>query len=240
MQDNKKEKTFQIRNSTVDFLVFTKQNSEDGIEVRVQDESLWLTQEGISQLFDKGRTTITEHLKNIFEEGELEESSVCRKFRHTGSDGKNYNTKFYSLDAIISVGYRVNSVRATQFRQWATKVLRTYTIQGYVLDKKRLENGQIFDEEYFEHLLDEIREIRASERKFYQKITDIYATAVDYSKDAYITKDFFATVQNKYSDFRYIPILSHCKPGTQDILIIPGITLPINRNIILRSNRAAA
>jgi len=197
MQDNKKEKTFQIRNSTVDFLVFTKQNSEDGIEVRVQDESLWLTQEGISQLFDKGRTTITEHLKNIFEEGELEESSVCRKFRHTGSDGKNYNTKFYSLDAIISVGYRVNSVRATQFRQWATKVLRTYTIQGYVLDKKRLENGQIFDEEYFEHLLDEIREIRASERKFYQKITDIYATAVDYSKDAYITKDFFATVQNK-------------------------------------------
>ena len=197
MQDNKKEKTFQIRNSTVDFLVFTKQNSEDGIEVRVQDESLWLTQEGISQLFDKGRTTITEHLKNIFEEGELEESSVCRNFRHTGSDGKNYNTKFYSLDAIISVGYRVNSVRATQFRQWATKVLRTYTIQGYVLDKKRLENGQIFDEEYFEHLLDEIREIRASERKFYQKITDIYATAVDYSKDAYITKDFFATVQNK-------------------------------------------
>lgn len=159
-------KKIQIRNSTVDFLVFTKQNSEDGIEVRVQDESVWLTQEGISQLFDKGRTTITEHLKHIFEEGELEESSVCRKFRHTGSDGKNYNTKFYNLDAIISVGYRVNSQRATQFRQWATKVIRTYTIQGYVLDNKRLENGQIFDEEYFEHLLDEIREIRASERKF--------------------------------------------------------------------------
>lgn len=112
-------------------------------------------------------------------------------------DGKNYNIKFYNLDAIISVGYRVNSLRATQFRQWATKVLRTYTIQGYVLDKNRLENGQIFDEEYFEHLLDEIREIRASERKFYQKITDIYATAVDYSKNAKTTKDFFATVQNK-------------------------------------------
>ena len=186
-----KEK-IQIRNSTVDFLVFTKQNSEDGIEVRVQDESVWLTQEGISQLFDKGRTTITEHLKHIFEEGELEENSVCRKYRHTGTDGKRYN-----IDAIISVGYRVNSLRATQFRQWATKVLRTYTIQGYVLDKKRLENGQIFDEEYFEHLLDEIREIRASERKFYQKITDIYVTAVDYSKDAKTTKEFFATVQNK-------------------------------------------
>ena len=191
------EKTFQIRNSTVDFLVFTKQNSQDGIEVRVQDENVWLTQEGIARLFDKSRNTITEHLQNIFKEGELEEEAVCRKFRHTASDEKSYNTKYYNLDAIISVGYRVNSVRATQFRQWATKVLRTYTIQGYVLDKKRLENGQIFDEEYFEHLLDEIREIRASESKFYQKITDIYATAVDYSRDAITTKEFFATVQNK-------------------------------------------
>lgn len=191
------EKTFQIRNSTVDFLVFTKQNSQDGIEVRVQDENVWLTQEGIARLFDKSRNTITEHLQNIFRERELEEEAVCRKFRHTASDEKSYNTKYYNLDAIISVGYRVNSIRATQFRQWATKVLRTYTIQGYVLDKKRLENGQIFDEEYFEHLLDEIREIRASERKFYQKITDIYATAVDYSRDAITTKEFFATVQNK-------------------------------------------
>jgi len=192
-----KEKNFQIRNSTVDFLVFTKQKAEDGIEVRIQDENVWLTQDGISHLFDKGRSTITEHLKRIFEDGELEENSVCRKFRHTASDGKSYNKKFYNLDAIISVGYRANSVRATQFRQWATKVLRTYVIQGYVLDKKRLEQGQIFDEEYFEHLLDEIREIRASERKFHQKITDIYSTAVDYSKDAYVTKEFFAMVQNK-------------------------------------------
>lgn len=191
------DQKFQIRNSTVDFLVFTKQNSEDSIEVRVQDEDVWLTQDAIAKLFDKGRSTITEHLKHIFDEGELEENSVCRNFRHTGSDGKQYNTKFYGLDAIISVGYRVNSLRATQFRQWATKVLKTYTVQGYVLDKKRLENGQIFDEEYFEHLLDEIREIRASERKFYQKITDIYATAVDYSKDAVTTKEFFKTVQNK-------------------------------------------
>lgn len=191
------EKKMQIRNSTIDFLVFTKQNSQDSIEVRVQDENVWLTQDGIARLFDKGRSTITEHLTEIFASNELSEDSVCRKFRLTASDGKTYNTKFYNLDAIISVGYRVNSLRATQFRQWATKVLRTFTVQGYVLDKNRLENGQIFDEEYFERLLEEIREIRMSERKFYQKITDIYATSVDYSKDAKTTKDFFANVQNK-------------------------------------------
>lgn len=191
------DKKLQIRNSTVDFLVFTKQNSEDSIEVRVQDENVWLTQEAMAKLFDKGRSTIAEHLRNIFNEGELYEDSVCRKFRQTAGDGKVYDVKFYNLDAIISVGYRVNSLRATQFRQWATKVLRTFTIQGYVLDKKRLENGQIFDEAYFDHLLDEIREIRASERKFYQKITDIYATSVDYSRDAKTTKEFFSTVQNK-------------------------------------------
>lgn len=197
MEKNIDEKTFQIRNSTIDFLVFTKQNSEDGIEVRVHDENVWLTQKSMAQLFDCSTDNISLHLKNIFKSGELNEESVTEKSSATASDGKKYPTKFYNLDAIISVGYRINSVRATQFRQWATKVLKVYTIQGYVLDKKRLENGQIFDEEYFEHLLDEIREIRASERKFYQKITDIYATAVDYSKDAIITKEFFATVQNK-------------------------------------------
>ena len=191
------EKIMQIRNSTVDFLVFTKQNSQDSIEVRVQDENVWLTQDGISRLFDKGRSTITEHLNSIFTEGELDENSVCRKFRLTAADGKNYNTKFYNLDAIISVGYRVNSIRATQFRQWATKILKTFTVQGYVLDKQRLENGQIFDERYFEHLLEDIREIRMSERKFYQKITDIYATSVDYDKNSKTTQDFFAQVQNK-------------------------------------------
>lgn len=197
MEKNIDEKTFQIRNSTIDFLVFTKQNSEDGIEVRVHDENVWLTQKSMAQLFDCSTDNISLHLKNIFKSGELNAESVTEKSSATASDGKKYPTKFYNLDAIISVGYRINSVRATQFRQWATKVLKVYTIQGYVLDKKRLENGQIFDEEYFEHLLDEIREIRASERKFYQKITDIYATAVDYSKDAIITKKFFATVQNK-------------------------------------------
>ena len=187
----------QIRNSTTDFLMFTRQAGEDGIEVRVSGESVWLTQKGMAQLFDCSTDNISLHLKNIFKSGELSESSVTEESSATAADGKTYKMKFYNLDAIISVGYRINSVRATQFRQWATQVLKTFAIQGYVLDKNRLENGQIFDEKYFEHLLDEIREIRASERKFYQKITDIYSTAVDYSRDAVTTKEFFATVQNK-------------------------------------------
>lgn len=191
------DKFLQIRNSTADFLVFTKQAGEDGIEVRVSGESVWLTQKGMAQLFDCSTDNISLHLKNIFKSGELSESSVTEQSSATAADGKTYKMKFYNLDAIISVGYRINSVRATQFRQWATRVLKTFAVQGYVLDKNRLENGQIFDEEYFEHLLDEIREIRASERKFYQKITDIYSTAVDYSRDAVTTKEFFATVQNK-------------------------------------------
>ena len=190
-------KNMQIRNSTVDFMVFTKDAGSDSIEVRVQDGDVWLTQKAISMLFDVDRTVVTKHLKNIFETGELEEDSVCAKFAHTADDGKTYQYKFYSLSAIIAVGYRTNSERALQFRQWATKVLDTFTKQGYVLDKNRLINGQIFDEDYFEHLISEIQEIRASERRFYQKITDIYATAVDYSKDSKVTRDFFATVQNK-------------------------------------------
>ena len=191
------DKKIQIRNSTVDFLVFTEQNGEDGIEVRIHDEDVWLTQKSMAQLFDCSTDNISLHLKNIFASGELSPEAVTEKSSATASDGKKYRMKFYNLDAIISVGYRINSIRATQFRQWATKVLKTFTIQGYVLDKKRLENGQIFGEEYFEHLLDEIREIRASERKFYQKITDIYATAVDYSPTAATSKVFFAMVQNK-------------------------------------------
>ncbi|CAM3648607.1 RhuM family protein [Erysipelothrix urinaevulpis] len=192
-----KSKTIQIRNSTVDFMVFTKDAGSDSIEVRVQDGNVWLTQKSISMLFDVDRTVVSKHLKNIFETDELEEDSVCAKFAHTADDGKTYQYKFYSLSAIIAVGYRTNSERALQFRQWATKVLNTFTKQGYILDKNRLINGQIFDEDYFEHLIAEIQEIRASERRFYQKITDIYATAVDYSKDSKTTKDFFATVQNK-------------------------------------------
>lgn len=191
------ENKLQIRNSTVDFLVFTKDAREDGIEVRVQDNDVWLTQRAIGQLFDVDRSVVAKHLKNIFASGELSEQAVCAKFAQTADDGKTYQYKFYSLSAIIAVGYRTNSGRAAQFRQWATKVLNTFAMQGYVLDKSRLINGQIFDEDYFEHLISEIQEIRASERRFYQKITDIYATAVDYSLDSKITRDFFATVQNK-------------------------------------------
>lgn len=192
-----KGKNIQIRNSTVDFMVFTKDAGSDSIEVRVQDGDVWLTQKAISILFDIDRSVVTKHLKNIFETGELDEDSTCANFAQVADNGKTYQYKFYSLSAIIVVGYRTNSGRALQFRQWATKVLDTFTKQGYVLDKNRLINGQIFDEDYFEHLISEIQEIRASERRFYQKITDIYATAVDYSKDSKTTRGFFATVQNK-------------------------------------------
>ena len=196
MPDRKKD-TFQIRNSTVDFLVFTRDAHEDGIEVRVQDQDVWLTQKAIAQLFEVDRSVVTKHLKNVYESGELSEAVTCANFAQVADNGKTYRYKFYALSAIIAVGYRVNSGRATEFRQWATKVLSTFTRQGYVLDKDRLINGQIFDEDYFDHLISEIQEIRASERRFYQKITDIYATAVDYSLDSQTTRNFFATVQNK-------------------------------------------
>ena len=187
----------QIRNSTAEFLIFTTQAGESGIEVRYEDETIWLTQKLMATLFDVDVRTVSEHLKNIFQSGELQGDSVIRKFRNTAADGKQYATHFYNLDAIISVGYRVNSVRATQFRQWATRVLREFAIKGYVLDRKRLENGAYLGEDYFERLLAEIREIRLSERRFYQKVTDIYATSVDYNKDAPTTRNFFANVQNK-------------------------------------------
>jgi hypothetical protein len=186
-----------IRNSTAEFLIFTSQTGENSIEVRVEGETVWLTQKMLAQLFDVNIRTISEHLQTIFASEELLENSVIRNFRNTAADGKQYNTNFYNLDAIIAVGYRVNSKRATQFRQWATQVLKQFAIKGFVLDKDRLENGTYLGENYFEQLLAEIREIRLSERKFYQKITDIYATSLDYNKDAAITKAFFAKVQNK-------------------------------------------
>lgn len=191
------EKKLQIRNSTIDFLVFTADEKKPGIEVRVQDGNVWLGQKGLSQLFSVDRSVITKHLKNIFASGELDEHTTCAKFAQVADNGRTYSYKFYSLPVVISLGYRVNSTRAVQFRQWATNVLETFTRQGYVLDKNRLINGKIFNEDYFEHLITEIQEIRASERRFYQKITDIYATAVDYDVDSKITREFFATVQNK-------------------------------------------
>ena len=190
-------KNIEIRNSTVEFLIFMLEGQEDGIQVMYKDETIWATQKAMAQLFDVGVPAISKHLKNIFESGELGENSVISKMETTATDGKNYNTTFYNLDAIISVGYRVNSVRATQFRQWCTFVLRQFAIRGYVLDHKRMENGAFLGVDYFEHLLAEIREIRLSERRFYQKLTDIYVTAIDYNKDAPTTRLFFKKVQNK-------------------------------------------
>ena len=190
-------KQLEIRNSTAEFLIFQAEGKEDGIQVVYKDETIWCTQKAMATLFDVDRSVITKHLKNIFDSGEMVQDSVCAKIAHTAEDGKTYTTQFYNLDAIISVGYRVNSLRATQFRQWCTYVLRQFTIRGYVIDKKRMENGTFINEDYFEHLLAEIREIRLSERRFYQKLTDIYATAIDYNKDAPTTRLFFKMVQNK-------------------------------------------
>ena len=187
----------EIRNSTAEFLIFQAETKEQGVEVYYKDENIWATQKAMATLFDVNVPAISKHLKNIFESGELKDDSVVSKMEITASDGKHYQTLFYSLDAIIAVGYRVNSVRATQFRQWATNVLKVYAIRGYVLDRKRMENGTFLDEDYFEHLLAEIREIRLSERRFYQKLTDIYATAVDYNRDAPTTRMFFKMMQNK-------------------------------------------
>jgi hypothetical protein len=203
MTNTNMSKQLQIRNSTAEFLIFQAEDKAQGVQVFYKDETIWATQEAIATLFDKGRSTITEHLRNIFESGELQPDVVCRKFRHTTQHGaiegktQTKEVTFYNLDAIISVGYRVNSIRATQFRQWCTAVLRQFAIRGYVIDKKRMENGAFISEDYFEHLLAEIREIRLSERRFYQKLTDIYATAIDYNSDAPTTREFFAKVQNK-------------------------------------------
>ena len=189
-----------IRNSTAEFLIFTGQAGEQSIEARYEDETVWLSQKLMAALFAVDVRTINEHLKNIYSQQELTPEATNRKFRIVQMEGHRQVSRevdFYNLDAIISVGYRVNSVRATQFRQWATLVLREFAIKGYVLDKKRMENGAFLGEDYFERLLQEIREIRLSERKFYQKITDIYATSVDYNRDAPTTKAFFAKVQNK-------------------------------------------
>jgi len=197
LKDSQASQSLTIRNSTAEFLIFQVQSQADGIEVMYRDETLWLTQKAMSILFDVGVPAISKHLKNIFEDGELNDDSVISKMETTAADGKTYLTQYYSLDAIISVGYRVNSTRATQFRQWATAVLRQFAIRGYVIDKKRMENGAFLTVDYFEHLLAEIREIRMSERRLYQKVTDLYATAIDYNRDAPTTKRFFAMVQNK-------------------------------------------
>ena len=195
-----KESKLPIRNSTAEFLIFTTQAGENTIETRFEDDAIWMSQKMMATLFEVEVNTINYHLKEIYKSQELSETATIRKFRIVQQEGKRQVERlidFYHLDAIISVGYRVNSIRATQFRQWATQVLRDFAIKGYVLDKKRMENGSFLGEDYFEKLLEEIREIRLSERRFYQKIIDIYATSLDYNKDAPTTKVFFAKVQNK-------------------------------------------
>ena len=196
-------KNFEIRNSTAKFLIFMAEGKEDGIQVLYKNETIWATQKTMATLFDVGVPAISKHLKNIFESGELQKEVVVSKMeiatKHGAMEGKvqTSQVEFYNLDAVISVGYRVNSVRATQFRQWCTYVLRQFAVRGYVIDKKRMENGSFIGEDYFEHLLAEIREIRLSERRFYQKLTDIYATAIDYNKSAPTTRVFYKKVQNK-------------------------------------------
>lgn len=193
-------KNIEIRNSTAEFLIFMLEGKEDGIQVMYKDETIWCTQKAMAQLFDCSTDNIGLHLKNIYESGELMQDATTEYFSAVQVEGGrqvNRKLKFYNLDAIISVGYRVNSVRATQFRQWCTFVLRQFAIRGYVLDRKRMENGSFIGEDYFEHLLAEIREIRLSERRFYQKLTDIYATAIDYNKDAPTTRLFSRKYRTK-------------------------------------------
>lgn len=193
-------KKFEIRNSTAEFLIFMAEGKEQGIQVLYKKDTIWATQKAMATLFDCSADNIGLHLKNIYDAKELDKNATTEKISVVQQEGTREvrrNTLFYNLDAIISVGYRVNSRRATQFRQWCTYVLRQYAIRGYVIDKKRMENGSFIGVDYFEQLLEEIREIRLSERNFYQKLTDIYATAIDYNRDAPTTREFFKKVQNK-------------------------------------------
>jgi hypothetical protein len=195
----KKNNKIALNNTFTEFLLYTTPNGKVNVEIYLKDENIWLTQEKIAQLFGVDRSVVTKHLKNIFAEEELQETSVCAKIAHTANDGKNYLTKFYNLDAIISVGYRVSSREATLFRIWATERLKEFIIKGFTMDDERLKNpNTIFGKDYFDEQLARIRDIRSSERRFYQKITDIYADcSADYDSNNNITKTFFATVQNK-------------------------------------------
>ena len=196
----KNNKNLMIRSSAAEFLIFESQKHEKGVEVRFEDGDLWLTQKLLGDLFDTTRNNITMHIKDIYDSNELDEIATSKDFLLVQNEGNrevSRNVKYYNLEMIISVGYRVNTDRAIQFRRWATKVLKEFAKKGYIIDKKRMENGTFFDEDYFESLLAEIREIRLSERRFYQKITDIYATSIDYDRKSPITIKFFKKVQNK-------------------------------------------
>ena len=194
----KKHEVSIVRSSAAEYLTFVASGGQGGVEAVYADENVWLTQKAMGQLYDVETHTINYHLKKVFSDSELEEDSVIRNFRVTAADGKSYNTKHYNLTAIIAVGYKINSERAVQFRKWATSIIESFTIKGFAMDDERLKNdGSVLTKQYFEEQLQRIREIRLSERKFYQKITDIYATAIDYDVTAQATKRFFSTVQNK-------------------------------------------
>lgn len=195
----KKKNDVTIRSSAAEYLTFIASagEDEDNFEIRYEDENIWLTQKLMATLYDVEIHTINYHIKKIFTDSELEENSVIRKFRITAHDGKTYNTNHYNLQMIIAVGFKVNSERAVQFRKWVNQIAKDYTIKVWVMDDERLKNGSYLTDKYFEEQLARIREIRASERKFYQKITDLYSTAIDYDKNAKSTKRFYATVQNK-------------------------------------------
>jgi hypothetical protein len=198
LQPPKKTEVSIVRSSAAEYLTFVAASGQGGVEAVYAEENVWITQKIMGVLYDVNVRTVNEHLKKIFADSELQEDSVIRKFRITASDGKNYNTQHYSLPAIIAVGYKVNSERAVQFRKWATGIIEQFTIKAYVMDDERIKaGGSVLTDQYFEEQLQRVREIRISERKFYQKITDIYATAIDYDVTAQATKRFFATVQNK-------------------------------------------
>lgn len=199
MPARKSEKELALRSSAAEYLTFVAATGESDVsfEMRYENENIWLTQKMMATLYDVSVAAINQHLKKVFEDGELREESVIKKYLITAADGKSYNTKHYNLQAIIAVGFKVNNQRAVQFRKWAGQIVKDHTIQGWTMDVERLKKGHMFTDEYFERQLEQIREIRLSERKFYQKVTDLYATAFDYDKDAKTTRLFFQTVQNK-------------------------------------------
>ena len=199
MRDKEKKDEMNIRSSAAEYLTYVASTGEQSntVEMRYEDENIWLTQKMMAALYDVDVRTINYHIKKIFDDSELQENSVIRKFRITAADGKNYNTNHYNLQMIIAVGFKVNSERAVQFRKWVNQIAAEYTIKGWVMDDERLKQGTYLTDKYFEEQLERVREIRISERKFYQKITDLYATAIDYDKNAKVTRRFYATVQNK-------------------------------------------
>ena len=199
MPARKSEKELALRSSAAEYLTFVAATGESDVsfEMCYENENIWLTQKMMATLYDVSVAAINQHLKKVFEDGELREESVIKKYLITAADGKSYNTKHYNLQAIIAAGFKVNNQRAVQFRKWAGQIVKDHTIQGWTMDVERLKKGHMFTDEYFERQLEQIREIRLSERKFYQKVTDLYATAFDYDKDAKTTRLFFQTVQNK-------------------------------------------